>query len=203
MVSRAPASKPQCCKQCRRFSEEYFHCNRYFSVMPPSSLEGMIIDKEQSNVFVNTPVKLTARGYDTYFNPFSVDQSKIKWSVSGIEGRFEDNTFYPETAGFGTITASIDGINASTNIMVLDKPTRLILSSKELYVSKGASRTLTVKAADSNGYTSTVNPDNITWTLEGDTGTLEKNTFTATKTVRIYQSLLGRVRLLRHRLRDY
>lgn len=152
-----------------------------FSVMPPSSLEGMIIDKEQSNVFVNTPVKLTARGYDTYFNPFSVDQSKIKWSVSGIEGRFEDNTFYPETAGFGTITASIDGINASTNIMVLDKPTRLILSSKELYVSKGASRTLTVKAADSNGYTSTVNPDNITWTLEGDIGTLEKNTFTATK----------------------
>ncbi|HPD00567.1 MAG TPA: phosphodiester glycosidase family protein [Acetivibrio sp.] len=153
-----------------------------FSVCPPSSLEGLIIDKEQSNVFINTPVKLSVRGYDTYFNPFAVDQSKIKWSVSGIEGSFEDSTFHPKTSGFGTITASIDGVTSSTGIMVLDKPNRLILSDKELYLTVGSSRTLSVKATDSNGYTSNVNPENITWTLEGDVGKLENNTFTATKT---------------------
>lgn len=152
-----------------------------FSVCPPSSLEGLIIDKEQPNVFVNTSVKLSARGYDTYFNPLAVDQSKIEWSVSGVEGSFKGNTFYPKSSGLGTITASIDGITSSTNIMVLDKPNRLVLSSKELYLATGASHTLTVKASDSNGYTSNINPDDITWILEGNIGELENNTFTATK----------------------
>jgi exopolysaccharide biosynthesis protein len=153
-----------------------------FSVCPPSSLEGLIIDKEQPNVFINTPVKLSVRGYDTYFNPLTVDQSKIKWSVSGIEGSFEGDTFHPKSPGFGTITASIDGVTSSTEIMVLDKPNRLILSDKELYLTAGSSRTLNVKATDSNGYTTNVNPENIIWTLEGDIGKLENNTFTATKT---------------------
>ncbi|HHV28817.1 phosphodiester glycosidase family protein [Acetivibrio mesophilus] len=151
-----------------------------FSVAPPSSLEGMIIESVP-NVFVNTSIQLSVKGYDKYFNPISVDQSSIQWSVSGIKGSFEGNAFRPESTGVGTITASVNGIKASTTIRALEAPNKLILSDKKLYLVKGNSHSLTVKGVDNNGYSSYINPADIKWTVSSDIVSIEKNTVTALK----------------------
>lgn len=152
-----------------------------FSIFPPSSFEGMIIDTAESNVFVNTSIELSVSGHDKYFNPVQIDQSKIKWSVSGIKGSFKGNVFYPETPGIGTVTASINNITSSIKIRSLDTPSQLILSDKTLYLANGKSQTLSVMGRDKNGYSAKINPSDITWALQGNIGKLEKNTFTATR----------------------
>lgn len=166
-----------------------------FSVMPPSSLEGMIIES-QPNAFVNTSTALSVKGYDKYFNPIEIDLASIEWSVSGIEGSFDKNTFRPESSGIGTITASVDGnVKASTTIRALEAPNKLVLSDKQLHLVKGNSHSLTVKGIDNNGYSSSINPADINWTFNGDIVSLEKNTVTALNTGTGYiEASLGDVR---------
>ncbi|ABN53384.1 MAG TPA: phosphodiester glycosidase family protein [Hungateiclostridium thermocellum] len=151
-----------------------------FSVAPPSELAGMIIET-QPNVFVNSSTTLTVKGYDKYFNPVSVDPNSINWSVSGIKGSFAGNVFRAESSGIGTITATVNGIKASTTIRALEAPNKLILSTTKLNLLKGSSYSFTVKGVDNNGYSSYINFADINWTVNGDIATIEKNKITAVK----------------------
>ena len=67
-------------------------------------MEGFIIDTVDTNIFVNTSREFKALAYDAYMNPLKINQSEIKWSVSGVEGYFKGNVFYPESTGTATIT---------------------------------------------------------------------------------------------------
>ncbi|WP_265445829.1 phosphodiester glycosidase family protein [Acetivibrio straminisolvens] len=151
-----------------------------FSVAPASSLAGMVIET-QPNIFVNTTSQISVKGYDTNFNPVSVDQTAVKWSVSGIKGSFVGNVFRPESPGVGTITATVNGVKASTTIRALEAPNKLILSDKKLNLVKGNSHSFTVKGVDNNGYTSYITPADLKWTVSGDIVSLEKNKVTAVK----------------------
>ncbi|MFZ5989094.1 MAG: phosphodiester glycosidase family protein [Bacillota bacterium] len=152
-----------------------------FSICPPSSLEGLIIDTADTNVFVNTSREFTVRGYDTYFNPLTIDESQVKWSVTGIKGTFRGNVFYPETEGEGTVTASIGNITSSINVRVLGSPSQLTLSEKSLYLNMDKSKTLSIIGRDKSGYSAYINPLDVNWSLSGDIGKLDKNKFTAVK----------------------
>ena len=152
-----------------------------FSVSPPSELEGLIIDTVDSNMFVNTSREFTIRGYDKYLNPIEVDMNNVQWSVSDIEGHFNNNVFYPESEGIGTITATFDDISATIEIKSLASPSQLLLSDKTLLLTEKKSKALTVKGKDTNGYTVYINPSDVKWSIEGNIGKFDKNVFTATK----------------------
>ena len=55
----------------------------------------------------------------------AVDPGRINWSVSGVEGSFAGNVFYPSTTGSATITASYMGRTAEMKLRVLDTPISL------------------------------------------------------------------------------
>lgn len=150
------------------------------STAPASELAGLIIETEDKNVFVNTSRVYTVRGYDKYFNPVSVDLSQVKWSVTGIEGRFEGNVFYPTSVGSGKIIATVGNITAEHEVNSLSSPVQLILSDKSVSVQVNSTKKLTVKGKNRNGYYAIIDPKDVRWEVAGDIGTIKDGTFTAT-----------------------
>jgi exopolysaccharide biosynthesis protein len=154
------------------------------STAPSSPLEGLIIDTEDKNVFVNTSRSYTVRGYDKYFNPVEVDPDKVKWSISGLEGDFKDNTFYPTSVGSGKIIATIEDVSgeifAEHEINSLSSPVQLILNEKLISVQVNGKKKFTVIGKNKNGYYAKINSDDVQWKVSADIGIFEGDTFIAT-----------------------
>lgn len=151
-----------------------------FSIAPPGPLEGLIIEAEDTNIFVNTSRVLTVKGYDRYFNPVEIDPEDIDWSVSGVKGKFDENIFYPTTVGEGKIKASIGKATGELSISSLSSPVELELNTKSLKLVKGQSQAFSVSGKNKNGYHAKVDPEDVKWSLNGNVGTLKGNIFTAT-----------------------
>jgi exopolysaccharide biosynthesis protein len=151
-----------------------------FSVAPPSSLQGLSIQTEDTNVFVNTSRSFTVRGYDKYLNPVDVDPDSVKWSVKGVEGTFKGNVFHPESYGEGVITAKVGDVSESIAISVLSSPVQLQLSDKLVKLSLNQSKAFTVSGVNKNGYSAKINAEDVSWSAEGGIGRFDKNIFKAT-----------------------
>jgi len=150
-----------------------------FSIAPPSKLEGLVIDVSENNVFVNTSREYSVKGYDKYFNPVSVSPDQVQWRVEGIEGTFEGNIFRPTSVGSGKIIATVGDVSAEVEVNSLSSPVQLILSSKSLKLSPGETVRLKVTGKNKNGYYATINPDDVSWAVNGNIGKFEKGTFIA------------------------
>jgi exopolysaccharide biosynthesis protein len=95
------------------------------STAPRGSLRHILLEVEDTKVFTGTGRTITVKGCDSNFNPVPVDPLRVKWSVSGVEGSFTGNVFYPATTGSATITASYMGRTAEMDLKVLDAPVSL------------------------------------------------------------------------------
>jgi len=152
-----------------------------FSVAPPSQLEGLLIETEDTNVFVNTSRSFTVKGYDKYLNPVDVDPDSVEWSVKGVEGTFKGNTFYPKSFGEAVITAKIGDVSGSINISVLSPPVQLKLSDKMVKLDLNQTKAFTVTGVNRNGYSAKINPEDVVWSVKGGIGKFDKNIFKATE----------------------
>ncbi|MDF2523218.1 MAG: hypothetical protein K0R31_859, partial [Clostridiales bacterium] len=150
-----------------------------FSIAPPSSLDGMIIDTPDRNIFVNTSREFNVRGYDKYFNPFTVNNSKVQWSVSGVQGYFIGNIFYPQSVGEGKIIATVDNITSELPISVLSSPVKLELSDKSIKISTNETKTFGVSGINTNGYYAIISPADIQWKSSGSFGSFDNGIFKA------------------------
>ncbi|TGE35568.1 phosphodiester glycosidase family protein [Desulfosporosinus fructosivorans] len=139
-----------------------------FSQVASGSLAKLILETEDSNVFVHTSRKYTLRGVDRFANPVEVNPEKIKWSVSGIEGRFRDNQFQPTSAGKGKITAKVGKLTAELDILSLNSPVKLGLNSDKLDLPLGQSQTLQVTGYDQQGFKAKIQPEDVQWAVSGE-----------------------------------
>lgn len=151
-----------------------------FSIAPPSELDGLIVDTEDTNIFVNTSRDFTVRGYDRYFNPIEVNPDSVTWSVSGVQGTFKGNRFYPTSVGDGRIKATSGNITREIEISVLSSPAQLQLSKKLVKLLLNQSETFTVTGKNKNGYSAKINPADVTWSVKGLIGIFDQNIFKAT-----------------------
>ena len=151
-----------------------------FSIAPPSELAGINIETNDGNIFLNTSRAFTVKGYDQYFNPVEVDPESIKWSVSGVKGTFTGNVLHPTTVGEGKVTAVIGSITSTLPVSVLSAPAKLTLSSKTLKLPVGQSKAFSVSGVNKNGYGAVIDPVDLKWTVNGNIGTFENGSFTAT-----------------------
>jgi exopolysaccharide biosynthesis protein len=150
-----------------------------FSMAPPSRLNGLIIEAEDANVFVGTSRKFTVRGFDRYFNPVEIDPSDVKWSVSGIDGKFRGNTLYPSSVGEGKVTARVGNVSGSFNISSLSSPVELILSQKDLKLALNQSGSISITGKNKNGYGALIYPEDAQWSVKGNIGDISEGKFTA------------------------
>jgi exopolysaccharide biosynthesis protein len=152
-----------------------------FTSAPAAPLAGMIIETNDRFMFTNATRAFTVTGYDKYNNPIDVDLSKVKWSVSGVNGTFKGNVFSPSTYGEGKITAKIGDVSASINISVLSKPAVIILDQSSIKLPVGQTKTFSIKGINPRGYTAVIEPADLTWKISSKIGEFKDGVLTATK----------------------
>ncbi len=150
-----------------------------FTSAPAAPLAGMIVETPDKYMFTNTTRTLTVKGYDGFNNPMEVDPALIKWSVSGVKGTFKGNVFKAATNGEAKITASIGEIKASVNVSVLTTPARLILSSQSIKLPVGQTKTFTITGVNLKGYSATIDPVDVKWSISSKIGSFTNGVFTA------------------------
>jgi len=139
-----------------------------FSQAPSGPLAELILETEDSNVFVHSSRKFTLRGVDSFANPAEVNPQQIEWSVSGIEGRFMDNQFQPTSAGKGKIIAKVGELTAELDILSLSAPVKLKPSTDKLEIPLGQSQTLQVTGYDQQGFKAKIQPEDVQWAVSGE-----------------------------------
>ncbi len=95
------------------------------STAPRGSLRHILLEAEDTNVFAGTGRTISVKGCDINYNPVDIDIDRVNWSVSGVEGYFDRNVFYPLAPGKAVITASYMGRSADITLKVLDEPVML------------------------------------------------------------------------------
>lgn len=150
-----------------------------FSIAPPSELAGLIIDTEDINMFIHTTRSFTVRGYDKFFNPIEVKPNDIKWSISGLKGKFTGNVFKAESFGEGKVVAKVGKVTASLPISSLSAPVQLVLSDNLVKLPIGKSASFTLTGINRNGYKAPIRPEDAKWAVKGKLGTVEAGKFTA------------------------
>lgn len=150
-----------------------------FSGAPVSTLKDLLIGTQDKNIFVDTSRAFEVKGVDKYFNPVAIDPTDVEWSVSGVKGTFEGNVFHPTSVGEGKIIATLGDATSEFEISVLSAPVQLQLDKKSIKLAVGQTQAFTATGKNRNGYYAKINPGDISWTVNGNLGTMDQNVFTA------------------------
>ncbi len=150
---------------------------------PKASLKGINIQCEDDIVFLGAHRTFDLKGYDENYNPLEVNPGDGDWTVSGVEGKFIDNKFIPETTGNGTIEVSYNGKIASIDIKVIDNPIELSISPSEMTLQKNSEVPLYVEAVNDDGYKSKIEVSDLQWTIPKNIGEIEGSTFVSSDKV--------------------
>lgn len=150
-----------------------------FSQASSAPLARLILETEDSNVFVHTSRKFTLRGVDSFSNPVQIDPQQVKWSVSGIEGNFIDNQFQPTSIGQGRVIAKVGEITGELSIRSLSTPVKLELSSDKLEIPLGESQTIQVTGYDQQGFPGKIEPEDVQWAVSGEIKDFHEGTLNA------------------------
>ena len=153
-----------------------------FSIGPKGPVDTLLVSPYEDSVFVNTSRAFTARGLDKYLNPIDINPDDIKWSVTGVNGTFKSNTFYPTSSGEAVITATLgENVVGTCKINVLSSPVKLDLNYDKLNTNANSSTTFTLKGWDKNGFSASIHPSHAKWNVTGNVGKVSSNVFTAGK----------------------
>ena len=144
-----------------------------------SSLSELVLKVSEENVFAGCKREIEVLGYDKYYNPVSVDMSKVKWSYSGVPVTVRGNQIVAgEEAGTATVTAKVGKATASVSVDVLSSPSEISISPKTAAVQLGESVSYLLKVKNKNGYSASVNSDEITFRVVSGKGSFEGDKFT-------------------------
>lgn len=149
-----------------------------FTNAPIGELAYIEIETDETDMFPNTTRKFTVKGYDENHYPVEIDESKVVYTVKGIEGEFDGNSFKALSSGKGVITAYYKGLKTSIDIRVLDEVKSLILPISKISLHPNRSKTIgTIYGLDSEGHKAKIYIEDINWTVLGDIGYYDNGKF--------------------------
>ncbi len=149
------------------------------SNLPQGNIQGIKAVALSENVFKDDSVELRVTAYDTNFNPFWVDASKVNYTVKAGGGRFEGNRFIPNKSGIATIIVEYLGKTTEVNVKVLEEPANLEVTPRSISVSQGNSVRLSVVGVDALGYRASLNTKNVSFRDTKGLGTIKDGVYTA------------------------
>lgn len=150
-----------------------------FTKAPQGKVNGLKILAKSFNVPKGGSRSFEVRAYDENFNPVDIEQSRIKWTVSGELGAFEGNVLKSKKSGYGQVSASFDGITATQDIMVMQDPKALAIIPDKIQLDPQSDTSFEVFVTDVLGYKAPVEPTDITWQVTGNIGAFNDGTFEA------------------------
>ena len=150
-----------------------------FSTAPKGTLKSLVIDTDDSNMFINTSREFTVKGFDENYNVITLNPEEIKWNIAGAKAAFNKNVLAAQEVGEGTVTAEVYNISASMPVSVLSSPVELFMSPHISQTTVGKQVTFSVKGKNKFGYYAMLKPSDLTWSSSNSIGTLSSGVFTA------------------------
>lgn len=147
---------------------------------PKGELSYIKVSTDDSNMFIDTTRSFQIKGYDQYHNPVEVDNSLTVYTVDGVEGEVTGNKFKATSKGTATITANYNGIEADTKVKVLGTVMDITTNAKsnKINIDKNSEYKLPdFTGKDIDGIGAKIYNEDINYTITGDIGTIEGNTF--------------------------
>lgn len=149
-----------------------------FSNAPKGELSYLKLSTDDHKMFVNTSRNILVKGYDENHNPIQLDPSLFNFSVEGVEGSFEANKFKATTSGKANIIVDYNGIKESFELTVLDNLKDINASISEFNIETNSKHNLpTFYGKDHNGTEAKIYPEDISFTIIGDIGSIENGVF--------------------------
>ncbi len=148
------------------------------------------IEMKQTNIFENTTVPVTVSAIDTNYNAMSIDPSAVKWSVSGIEGVFENGNFIAKSSGKGLITAEYFGKTATKQVSVNRDAVKLVVSPAQIKMSSNQTQAIKFSLQTQMGDVIQIEPNMVTAIIPDIIGTYDSATGILTSGTGVNQAIL-------------
>ncbi len=151
-----------------------------FSTAPAGAFAGLRV-AGPSYVLVGTKKTFSAKGYDEYFNPYSVAPGDVQWSISPGLGTFNNNELVAAQSGKAIVKASFMNISQEFSVQILGSAdiSKIEVTPASIAVSPGESVDLSVKVTTKQGQSFVLQPGEYEVQVKGDVGSISGNKFTA------------------------
>lgn len=144
-----------------------------FNTAPIGNLYALKLETQDTNVFKGLHMTITVKGYDENYQPVDINPSTVSFSINGISGTFNGNVFMPTSTGEGVITARVGNVTGTLKITSLDKPVDIRFNPYNIIVDKDKTMPITVTAKNINGYRALIEPQDITWDIYNNVGSMD------------------------------
>jgi len=137
-------------------------------------------------MLINSRKALKIKGHDKYINPYPLSETDVSWKTSGHIGTINDQGYFQACTEkqSGEIIIQKDDIIERVNVHVVEHIARLEISPERIVVEPGKSIEFTVIAYDTTGNKVFISPDQLTWNVKGNVGSIdEKGYFQAVSTI--------------------
>ncbi|WP_066634551.1 phosphodiester glycosidase family protein [Desulfolucanica intricata] len=150
-----------------------------FSTAPKGNLAGLIVNGPDV-VLGGTSGLYSVKGYDEYYNPFSVDPQDISWSAEP-GGEIAAGLFKPLNGGHAKVVAAVNGIRGEKDVKVIGPEDLLALKVEPAVISVDPGSVVTLKfgVTAKSGEVFNLTAENVQVALTGEVGSVSGATFTA------------------------
>jgi exopolysaccharide biosynthesis protein len=123
------------------------------------------LNTEYAKVFSNNNYQFSASGSDEYFNPISINNSNIQYSLSHSFGAITNNGLFTASAKLdsGYVLATYEGLIDSTFVLV-NSIVKLEINPKVALSDTTNEMQFKLKTYDINGWDKNLSYDNYKWT---------------------------------------
>lgn len=151
-----------------------------FNTSKTGSLSKLVLEADTERAFVGEGVKLSVKGYDSYYNKVSINDSAVKYTVVSGNATVSGGILTAHDVGEVTVAAEYNGYTALTSV-VFAYPNSMTPSAGTISLGKGQSITLSFTGTDSEGYSAPISSGSITYELSNSSlGTINAGTGTFT-----------------------
>ncbi|MFZ5648624.1 MAG: S-layer homology domain-containing protein [Bacillota bacterium] len=155
----------------------------FFSSAPRGSLAGLVL-KGPEALLPGDSASFVIFGYDSRYNPYPVDQEKVKWSVASGPGRFEKNVFSSGEGGMAAVSAGLGGMQVTKTVKILGKEdfSRITAEPSSIVTPPGNTSEIKVRAIGADGTVYDLSPHHYTVSVDPGIGRFENGKFRAADT---------------------
>ncbi len=151
-----------------------------FSTAPAGPLMGLKISGPRL-LLVGSQKAFSAKGYDTYYNPFSLMPGDVKWTGASNKGFFQENVFSAAYSGEAVLKAEYSGVSQEYKVKILGSSdiAKLEVTPSVIVLNPGETVNISVKVTTKQGEVIDLQPGEYNIQINGEVGSVNGSRFTA------------------------
>lgn len=141
-----------------------------FTSAPKGTLKGITVSGAKV-MFIGQKSSYSIKGYDTYYNPFEVDNASAVWSTEKAIGNFNGSEFTAAKAGKTALSVKSGAISTKHEVEVIgqDQIASLSIDTTAGVLAKGVTISVPLTVKLKNGNTYKLSGNSVKWEFIGFT----------------------------------